>query len=110
MSDSQNNIKESQNQNSGLSLDVGQKVTEIRDIHFLLIKMMQLGSCDCSKTDLDLQAVPPTMTTVQDSQWVDFHPIASMDSFSAPIEFVVPSHAKHYVEFFQTLLSSNSEY
>ena len=65
---------------------------------------MQLGSCDCSKTELDLQAVPPTMTTMQDCQWVDYHPIASLDnSFSAPIEFVVPSHTED-VDFPQTLL------
>ena len=48
--------------------------------------MMQSGSCECSKTELEMQAVPPTMTTMQETQWTDYHPIASLDSYHAPIE------------------------
>ena len=35
-----------------------------------VLKMMQSGSCECSKSELDVLTVPPTMTTMQESQWV----------------------------------------
>ncbi|MEW8546194.1 MAG: hypothetical protein AB2693_21965 [Candidatus Thiodiazotropha sp.] len=44
------------------------------------------------------------MTTMQDSQWIDYHPIASLDSFQAPIEFVVPGHTEYYTDLSQTWL------
>ena len=65
---------------------------------------MQSGSCECSKTELEMQAVPPTMTTMQETQWTDYHPIASLDSYHAPIEFVVPPHTEYYTDLSQTYL------
>ena len=38
--------------------------------------MIQQGSCDCTKTELDMESIPPTMTTMQGTQWNDYHPIA----------------------------------
>ena len=66
--------------------------------------MMQSGSCECSKSELDMQTVPPTLTTMKDSQWIDYHPIASLDSYHAPIEFVVPGHTEYYTDLSQTYL------
>ena len=42
--------------------------------------MIQIGSCDCSKTEIEMQAVPPTMTTMEDTQWTDYqkYPIPSL--------------------------------
>ena len=57
--------------------------------------MIQIGSCDCSKTEIEMQAVPPTMTTMEDTQWTDYHPIASLDSHHAPIEFVIPPQTEY---------------
>ena len=64
--------------------------------------MLQIGSCDCKKTELDLKSIPPTMTTMQDTQWVDYHPIASLDSYHAPIEFTIPPHKEFYTDLSQT--------
>lgn len=65
---------------------------------------MQHGSCECSKTELDLQYVPPTMTSMMESQWRDFHPIASLDSYTAPIEFLVPPHSENFTDLSQSYL------
>ena len=51
-----------------------------------------------------MQAVPPTMTTMQKDKWPDYHPIASLDSYHAPIEFVIPPHTKYYTDLSQTCL------
>ena len=66
--------------------------------------MLQIGSCDCTKTELDLKSIPPTMTTMQDIQWVDYHPTASLDSYHGPIEFTIPSHTEFYTDLSQTYL------
>ena len=66
--------------------------------------IMQNGSCQCSKSELDMHSVPPTMTTMQDSQWMNYHPIASLDIYQAPIEFVVPSHTEYYTDLSESYL------
>ena len=66
--------------------------------------MIQIGSCDCSKTEIEMQAVPPTMTTMEDTQWTDYHPIASLDSHHAPIEFVIPPQTENYTDLSQSYL------
>lgn len=40
------------------------------DVFDQKIKMMQNGSCECSKSELDIHSIPSTMTTMQDSQWM----------------------------------------
>ena len=62
--------------------------------------MIQIGSCDCSKTEIEMESVPPTMTTMEDTQWTDYHPIASLDSHHAPIEFVIPPQTENYTDLF----------
>ena len=66
--------------------------------------MIQIGSCDCSKTEIEMESVPPTMTTMEDTQWTDYHPIASLDSHHAPIEFVIPPQTENYTDLSQTYL------
>ena len=53
--------------------------------------MMQNGSCECSKSELNVLSVPPTMTAMQESQWVEHFPIASLTN-NAPIEFIFTSN------------------
>ena len=48
--------------------------------------MMQNGSCECSKSELNVLSAPPTMTAMQESQWVEHFPIVSLTN-NAPIEF-----------------------
>ena len=66
--------------------------------------MIQIGSCDCSKTEIEMQAVPPTMTTMEDTRWTDYHPIASLDSHHAPIEFAIPPQTENYTDLSQSYL------
>ena len=51
-----------------------------------------------------MQAVPPTMTTMEDTHWTDYHPIASLDSHHAPIEFVIPPQTENYTDLSQSYL------
>ena len=71
--------------------------------------MIQQGSCDCTKRELDMKSIPPTMTTMQGTQWNDYHPIASLDSHHAPIEFLIPPHTEFYTDLSQAYCISNSE-
>ena len=48
---------------------------------------MQNGSCECSKSELHVISLPPTMTAMQESQWIEHFPIASLTN-NAPIEFI----------------------
>ena len=49
--------------------------------------MIQQGSCDCTKTELDMESIPPTMTTMQGTQWNDYHPIAFSIVIMHPLNF-----------------------
>ena len=66
--------------------------------------MMQQGSCDFTKTELDIESIPPTMTTMQGTQWNDYHPIASLDSHHAPIDILIPPHTEFYTDLSQAYL------
>ena len=48
--------------------------------------------------------LPPTMTTMQGTQWNEHHPIASLDSYHAPIEFAIPPHTEFYTDLSQAYL------
>ena len=58
---------------------------------------MHRESCACSKSELDLFAMPPTMMTMQESQWVEFHPVSSLTD-SAPIEFEIKGQPEDYID------------
>ena len=66
--------------------------------------MIQQGSCNRTKTGLDKESIPPTMTTMQGTQWNDYHPNASLDSYHAPIEFVIRPHTEFYTDLSQAYL------
>ena len=66
--------------------------------------MIQQGSSDCTKTELDMESIPPTMTIMQGTQWNDYHPIASLDSYHAHIEFLIPPHTEFYTDLSQAYL------
>ena len=51
-----------------------------------------------------MESIPPTMTTMQGTQWNDYSPIASLDSYHAPIEFVIPPHSEFYTDLSQAYL------
>ena len=64
---------------------------------------MQNGSCECSKSELNVLSVPPTMTAMQESQWVEHFPIASLTN-NAPIEFIIPPQTEHWTDLSQSYL------
>ena len=49
------------------------------------------------------------MTTMQGTQWNDYHSIASLDSYHAPIEFVIPLHTGFTLIRLKPICISNSE-
>lgn len=55
------------------------------------------GSCECSKSELDLFSVPPTQTSLENATVVEYHPISSL-SDGAPIEFEVSSTGEDYLD------------
>ena len=65
--------------------------------------MMQNGSCECSKSELNVLSVPPTMTAMQESQWVEHFPIASLTN-NAPIEFIIPPQTERWTDLSQSYL------
>jgi len=67
---------------------------------------MQHESCECSKSELDVQAVPPTTTAMQKGQWTE-HFIALRQSRTldtAPIEFIIPHKTEKWTYLGQSYL------
>ena len=60
-------------------------------------------SCDGVKSELDLFAVPPTQTSIDEGQWIEHQPMTSLDS-GGPIEFVVPGTGDAYIDLANTYL------
>ena len=55
------------------------------------------------KSELDLFAVPPTQTSIDQGGWIEHQPITSLDS-GGPIEFVVPGAGDAYIDLANTYL------
>ena len=60
-------------------------------------------SCEGVKSELDLLAVPPTQTSIEDDRWVEHQPLTSLDS-GGPIEFVIPGTGDAYLDLANTYL------
>ena len=45
-------------------------------------------SCEGVKSEIDIFAVPPTQTSIEDGRWVEHQPLTYLDS-GGPIEFVL---------------------
>ena len=54
-------------------------------------------SCESVHTGLDLFALPPTQTAVQDGMWVEFHPLATLAQ-GAPVEFAISGATSDYLD------------
>ena len=55
------------------------------------------GSCECTKSELDLFSVPPTQTSIENGTYVEFRPISTLTD-GAPIEFDVTSSGDDYLD------------
>lgn len=60
-------------------------------------------SCECAKSELDLFTIPPTQTSIEQSHWTQYNPVASLTDGS-PIEFIVPGHGEEYIDLPHTML------
>ena len=60
-------------------------------------------SCEGVKSELDLFAVPPTQTSIEDGRWVEHQPLTSLDS-GGPIEFVITGTGDAHLDLANTYL------
>ena len=60
-------------------------------------------SCKSVDTGLNLFSIPLTQTSVEDGQFVEFHPLSSL-SPSAPIEFAISGGGTEYLDLSNTYL------
>ena len=60
-------------------------------------------SCECTKSELDLFAVPPTQTSIQQAGWIEYQPLTSILG-NAPIEFDVIGSGEDYLDMANVML------
>ena len=60
-------------------------------------------SCECLKSELDLFSVPPTQTSVENGNWIEYHPLTSVGNDS-PIEFEINGNGEVYIDLANTML------
>jgi len=60
-------------------------------------------SCECMKSELDLFAVPPTQTSIQQAEWVEDQPLTSILG-GAPTEFDVIGSGEDYLDLTKVML------
>ena len=60
-------------------------------------------SCECAKTKLDVLSVPPTQTSIEYGNYVEYHPLSSIID-SGPVQFSVSSSGENYLNFANTQL------
>jgi hypothetical protein len=65
--------------------------------------MMHRGSCECSKTEIDVFAMPPTLATMEDASYIEYRPIAAITDHG-PIEFFIPGNEERYLDLNETYL------
>ena len=68
-----------------------------------IMAFMNELSCECTKSELDLFAVPPTQTSIQDARWVEYQPLISILG-NAPIEFDFIGSGEDYMDLANVLL------
>ena len=67
------------------------------------MSLVHTKSCESVHTGLDLFALPPTQTAVQDGLWVEYYPLATLAA-GAPIEFAVSGATADYIDLSNTYL------
>ena len=60
-------------------------------------------SCEGVKSELDLFAVPPTQTSIEDGRWAEHQPLTYLDS-GGPTAFVIPGTGDAYIDLANTYL------
>ncbi|GFN95581.1 hypothetical protein PoB_002208700 [Plakobranchus ocellatus] len=65
--------------------------------------LLHPNSCECAFCCLDLFAVPPTQSSVENGFWVEHHPISTLTD-TGPVEFVVNGSGEEYTDLPETFL------
>ena len=52
-------------------------------------------SCECTKSELDLFSVPPTQTSMESGNWIEYHPLT---------EFEIGGSGEDYIDFGNSML------
>ena len=60
-------------------------------------------SCACVKSELDLFSVPPTQSSVDHGQWVEYHPVAALGN-GMSVEFAISGSGDDYMDLANTYL------
>ena len=60
-------------------------------------------SCECLKSELDLFSVPPTQTSIENGNWIEYHPLTAVGDDS-PIEFDINGTGEDYIDLANTML------
>ena len=63
--------------------------------------MYHSTSCECNSDALELFEVPPTVTTLQDGEWVEHFPVNNIEG-NSPIQFEIKGQAEEYLDLSQT--------
>ena len=59
-----------------------------RDIFSWEMAFIHEGSCECTKSELDLFSIPPTQTSMEQGSWIEYHPLTAVRD-GGPIEFEI---------------------
>ena len=65
--------------------------------------MINEGSCECSRSEMELFSLPPTLVTVERVQHVQYLPLGTLTDDS-PIEFFVSGHGDNYINLSKSYL------
>ena len=60
-------------------------------------------SCECTKSELDLFSVPPTQTSMESGNWIEYHPLTTVADGSL-IEFEIGGSGEDYIDFGNSML------
>ena len=60
-------------------------------------------SCEGIKSELDLFSLPTTQTSIEQAQWVEHQPVASVGTGES-VEFLLPGSEDHYLDLPNTYL------
>jgi hypothetical protein len=66
--------------------------------------MMNVGSCECTKSELELFSLPPTLTSIEKVHHVEVLPLGSLTDYDTPIEFFVAGRGDEYINLGKTYL------
>ncbi|XP_064647463.1 uncharacterized protein F54H12.2-like [Lineus longissimus] len=65
--------------------------------------MMQVGSCECTNNDLELFSLPPTLTSIEKSQHIEYLPLGSLTDDTL-IAVFVSNRGDEYIDLAKTHL------